>query len=78
MLMSAVEWELLDRMPMLPKVKITDYSWDFLTREETAILLDSITDPERRTLLLFSIRTGARAGEQIALEWETSTSPTAS
>jgi integrase len=68
-LMSAVEWEILDRMPMLPKVKVSDSPWDFLTKEETAILLDVVPDPERRTLLLFAIRTGARAGEEIALEW---------
>jgi hypothetical protein len=68
-LMSAVEWEVLDPMPILPKVKVSDSPWDFLTREETAILLDAVPDPERRTLLLFAIRTGARAGEQIALEW---------
>jgi len=68
-LASAFEWELIDRIPNLPKVKVTDKGWDFLSREEVAKLVAVTRDPEERALLTFALDTGARAGEQLALEW---------
>jgi integrase len=68
-LASAVDWGILSAVPPLPKVKVTDSSWDFLTREESDLLVSAARNAEERAILLFALHTGARAGEQIALEW---------
>ena len=68
-LASAVEWEVIDTIPPLPKVKVPESSFDFYTQEESDKLLDAARDEEERALLLFALHTGARAGEQLALEW---------
>jgi len=68
-LASAVEWEVLDRLPRFPKVRIPQQDFDWLTAQESQRLLDGAGDPEARTLLLCALHTGARAGELTALEW---------
>ena len=68
-LASAVEWELIESIPALPKIRVPDSSFDFLTREEAEQLVSTCRDVEVRTLLLFALHTGARAGEQLAIEW---------
>jgi integrase len=68
-LASAVEWEFIDRIPMLPKVKVAEKGWDFFQRDEAAKLIAATRDDEERAILLFPLDTGARAGEQLALEW---------
>jgi hypothetical protein len=50
-------------------VKAPDPKRDFLSPAESMQLLATERDPEKRALLLFALRTGARAGEQLALEW---------
>ena len=68
-LASAVEWELIAAVPRLPKVKVPDPEWDFFNREEADTLVQAARDLEERALLMFALHTGARAGEQLALEW---------
>jgi integrase len=51
-------------------VKVTQGSSDFLNREESDRLLTATRNLEERALLLFALHTGARAGEQIAFEWQ--------
>jgi integrase len=68
-LASAMEWKEISTIPELPKVKVPESQRDFYTREETDSLLAACRGEEERALLLFAIRTGARAGEQIAFEW---------
>jgi len=68
-LASAVEWEFIDKVPALPKVKVPDRAWDFFTGEEGEKLIAAARDDEERALLMFPLRTGARAGEQLALRW---------
>jgi integrase len=68
-LASAVEWGVIDRLPLLPRVKVVDKGWDFLTREESDTLIAAARDDEERALFMFALRTGARAGEQLALRW---------
>ncbi len=68
-LVSACEWELIPSVPKMGKIKVPDAKWDFYTREESELLLGSARNAEERLLLLFALRTGCRAGEQIALEW---------
>src|SRR5262249_33091697 len=68
-LASAVEWDLLEVARKLPKVKVPDPKWDHLSFEETDAILAATRTPEERTLLLFALHTGARAGEQRVIEW---------
>ena len=68
-LASAVEWEFIDKVPALPKVKVPDRDWDHFTSEESDKLIAVARDDEERALLMFALRTGARAGEQLALRW---------
>ncbi len=69
LLASAVEWGYLEAVPLLPKVKVPESPFDFFTPEESELLVGAARSPEERALLLFPLRTGARAGEQLALEW---------
>jgi integrase len=68
-LASAVEWGYLDAVPPLPRLKAPQPKWDFLTPEESSKLLDAARMEDERAILLFALHTGARAGEQIAMEW---------
>jgi integrase len=68
-LVSAKAWGYLDAVPELPTVKVPEPGWDFFNGSESEKLLAAARTEEERTLLLFALRTGARAGEQIALEW---------
>jgi integrase len=67
LLASAVEWGVLPAMPKLPRVKVEDPPWDFLTSDEAARLLDGARDDSERLLLSFAMSTGCRAGELLAL-----------
>jgi integrase len=51
-----------------PQVKCAAPTFDFYDATEAALLVASAREDER-TLILFALHTGARAGEQIALEW---------
>jgi integrase len=68
-LAAAVRWEELGKLPDLPAVKVKQAPWDYLNSEESAKLLQAALTDDERTALLFALRTGARAGEQIALQW---------
>jgi integrase len=68
-LVSAVEWEVLDRLPKFPKIKPPEADFDFFTREESVLVIDAARDAEEQALLMFAFHTGARAGEQLAFEW---------
>lgn len=68
-LATAEEWGELASKPRLPKVKVPDPKWDHLTAEESDKVIAAARSPEERALLMFALRTGARAGEQRAIEW---------
>lgn len=68
-LQSAVDWGVLPAVPPLQKIKVADPKWDFYTADEAEKLYRAARTAEERALLLFAIHTGARAGEQLALEW---------
>jgi integrase len=69
-LVSAVEWEVIPSLPRFPKVKVTESRHDFFVREESDKLLAVARNPEERAILMFAFHTGARAGEQLAFEWQ--------
>ena len=68
-LVSALEWDIIDKVPRFPKIRVSDSEWDWFTAEETTKLLAKARDPEEYALLLFPFDTGARAGEQLGLYW---------
>jgi integrase len=68
-LTTAVEWDVLEKIPRFPKIRLVDPDWDWFTAEETTLLLRKARDAEEYALLLFPFDTGARAGEQLGLEW---------
>jgi integrase len=68
-LAMAVEWEDLGALPRWPKFKLEDSEWDHLTVTEAKALLSAARDKRDRLLLWFALATGARAGEQLAVEW---------
>lgn len=68
-LVSAVEWEMLAALPALPRVRVPERHFDFLTPEEAARVVEAARSPEARLWILFALRTGARAGERLALRW---------
>ncbi len=68
-LQTAVDWGKLPAMPPLQKIKAPDPTWDHYTAEEAEQLYKAARTPEELALLLFAVHTGARAGEQLAIEW---------
>ncbi len=70
-LVCAVEWEYLPAMPPLPHLKIPQPEWDYLGPEESEKVLAAARarSEEVYVSILFALHTGARAGEEIALEW---------
>lgn len=67
-LACAARWKVIPAVPDLPDVKVPDPKWDFYLPDESENLVAATRSPEERAVLLFALRTGARAGEQIALE----------
>jgi integrase len=68
MFVTAVEWGELGVAPKLPKVKVPESAFDFLTFEEADKVLAACRNEEERALIMFALRTGCRMGEQRALE----------
>ena len=69
-LASAVEWEVISSIPRFPRIKVPESRFDFFTREESDKVLSVTRTPEERAVLMFAFHTGARAGEQLAFEWQ--------
>jgi integrase len=68
-LASAKEAKKLLLMPEMPRVKVTLGGFDFYDVEEAALLIGSAGDSAERAMLSFALKTGARAGELLAIEW---------
>jgi integrase len=68
-LASAFEWGKIAAVPPFPKRKHVELPFDFYTADEAGLLLKNSRE-EDYPILLFALRTGARAGEQLALEWD--------
>ncbi len=67
----AAEKRLVDRMPLFPKApKPFKSKAVFLTFEEADAVLAAAETDEDRLAILFAIKTGARAGEQMCFRWE--------
>jgi hypothetical protein len=44
MLVCAVDWELLDAVPRMPRIKVPEPKFDFYTREESELLLGGCSE----------------------------------
>lgn len=68
-LVYAVKWEYLDRMPDLPQVRVPEASFDWYQPAEASQLLECAANEWERAVLMFPLHTGARMGEQRAIRW---------
>ncbi len=67
-LRTAVEWELIEKIPRIQKLKVPPYKYDFLTLEEENELIAAATGTWRE-MIIMSVDTGLRLGELAALDW---------
>lgn len=68
-LRSAVEWEMLEKMPIIRLLKVPPCETVYLTVDELRALLRVVDDQWREIIFTF-IHTGLRFGELIALQWQ--------
>jgi integrase len=68
-LKSAMEWELLKQIPNIKLMKVPPQKYDYLSDEETEVLLQQAKGTSYDMILL-AVRTGLRFGELIALKWD--------
>jgi len=65
----ANEWEIIDKIPKIKKIKVVAKKIDFLTEDELESLLDN-SEGHLKEMILLAARTGLRFGELIGLKWE--------
>jgi len=68
-LKSANEWSLLENTPRIKILKVPPQKYNYLTEDETDILL-KYSEGIWFEMILLAVRTGLRFGELIALKWE--------
>ena len=68
-LKTAVEWEILEYVPRIKLLKVPPQRFDYLTTEESELLLQTATG-QWRDMILLGLRTGLRFGEIVGLKWE--------
>ena len=66
---SAKDWEMLDKVPKIQKLKVAPHRIDFLTEEESELLLQH-SPGIWNNVFLVALKTGMRRGELLALSWE--------
>lgn len=59
----------LPRVPTTNKPRVFMPDFDWLKADEVPLVLDAARDQDDRTMILFALDTGARAGELLALRW---------
>jgi integrase len=68
MLSVAVEWRLIERVPLVRRAKAVKPTVDFLTFAEADQLV-AASDDQWRPIITVALRTGLRIGELMALSW---------
>jgi integrase len=71
LLATAVEWELLDKVIPIRRLKVPPAKFDWLTAEESERFLAAIEEhyPQWKAHFYVALRTGMRRGEIFALSW---------
>jgi integrase len=69
MLTTAKRWGEIDIVPEISKVKVAKPAFDFFDFADADRLLAAIKDPDDRALITTAMRSGARAGELLGLQW---------
>lgn len=67
-LKSAEEWNILKEVPRFKLLKVPPQKYDFLTEQETDVLLQN-SNGTWYDMILLAVKTGLRFGELIALKW---------
>lgn len=71
LLRDAVAWGALARLPEFPeRIKVTKAKKIALTDAQQAALMEACATEEERLELIFALDTGARAGEQLGIQWQ--------
>ena len=65
---TALEWNVLVKVPKIKKMKVAPQKYDFLTEAESLQLL-KYSNATLREMVLVALKTGVRIGELTALEW---------
>lgn len=68
----AVVWKKIEKNPFrdVPKPRLPEKLPAYFSKEQLAILLQSVDDPNFRDLILFAVATGMRMSEILYLRWE--------
>jgi len=61
-LVYAMKWGYLDRLPELPQVRVPEASFDWYQPKEAARLIEAAANEGERAVLMFPLHTGARMG----------------
>lgn len=71
-LRCAEEWEVITKVPRIKPLKVPPQTFKFLSEEEYDLLLEASKQVsiELYEMILFTLRTGLRIGELIAVKWE--------
>jgi integrase len=64
-----MEWERIEKVPKIAKLKCVSQRLDFLSPTESRKLIQGCKEPMWREMLLMALRTGMRLGELCGLEW---------
>jgi integrase len=68
-LVTAVEWEKLDRVPKVQLLKTTPPKFRYLSEPEVQAIIATSATPTEQAMVLVAARTGLRFSELRALEW---------
>ncbi len=64
----AQQWGIVDRIPPVPRLRVPDPSFDFLSFDEADRLIQA-ADGQFQAMILVALRTGLRQGELLGLQW---------
>jgi integrase len=65
----AREWEIIDRVPRISYLRVTEAKFDYLTFQEAEILPAAAKEPWRK-MIIVGLKTGLRRGELLGLQRE--------
>ncbi len=68
-LKTAIEWGVIEHIPRIKLLKVPPQRFDYLTVQESELLLQTAKG-QCRDMILLGLRTGLRFGEIVGLKWE--------